>query len=110
MARIIKVGIVGVGRAGVGMHAPEILAYPDCFEMVAAADHAPDRLRNLPPAFAKLRLHSSFESLLADSEVELVSLAVRHREHTPFAIQALDAGKSVFVEKPDEILNRAARK
>ena len=55
MAETIKVGILGMGRAGVGMHVREIAEYPDRFELVAVADHDPSRLENPPgvPAQAK---------------------------------------------------------
>jgi predicted dehydrogenase len=44
--------------------------------------------------------HSTFEALLADSSVDLVDLCVPNDRHAPMAIQALEAGKHVLVEKP----------
>jgi len=100
MSDRIKVGILGLGRAGVGMHIPEYMAFPEKFEIVAVADHAPDRLANPPEAAKNAKRYATCEELIADPEVELVSVALRHREHTPYAIKALEAGKFVQVDKP----------
>ncbi len=100
MKRKVNVGIVGLGRAGRDMQRRELEALPDQFEIVAAADHCPERLRDLPEAFGRARLYGHYAALLADPNVELVAIAVRHPEHTPFAIQALEAGKAVSVDKP----------
>ncbi len=98
--RKLRVGIVGLGRAGRLMHAPEMAQYPEQFEIVAACDHAPDRLENLPKEFDKAKKYTDIAQVLADPEVELVTIATRNPDHTPQAIRALEAGKYVVVDKP----------
>ncbi len=44
--------------------------------------------------------HASYESLVADSSVDLVYVATPHPFHYPNARLALEAGKHVLVEKP----------
>lgn len=44
--------------------------------------------------------YRDFEALLADPEVDLVDLCVPNDAHGRMAIQALEAGKHVLVEKP----------
>ncbi len=100
MNKKIKVGIVGLGRAGRLAHAKEVAKYPELFEITAGCDRADDRRKDLSPEFDKARVYASFDELLADPNVELVSIATRHPDHVPMALKALDAGKYVVVEKP----------
>lgn len=100
MKRRIRVGILGLGRAGRHMHAQELALSPDLFEIVAGCDHAPDRRQDLPAPMAKAAIYASFEEMLADERVEMVTVATRNLDHTPHAIQALEAGKYVVVDKP----------
>ena len=43
---------------------------------------------------------SSYEEMLKDQEIDLVVISTRHNLHASMTIQALEAGKDVFVEKP----------
>ena len=99
MADKIKVGILGIGRAGYGMHTSEINHYNDLFEIVAAADIDPAHCKAMAEKCG-CRTYGSIEELLADDEVELVSVATRSPDHVNHAIQCLEAGKYVFQEKP----------
>lgn len=110
MAETIKVGILGMGRAGVGMHVREIAEYPDRFELVAVADHDPSRLENPPGVPAQAKRYASCEELIDDPAVELVSIALRHPEHVPYAIRALEAGKYVNIDKPIAVNYEEAQK
>ncbi len=99
MTKKIKVGIWGIGRAGWSMHTNEIGSYADKFEIVAACDIEPDRVKMMVDRF-KCNGYTDGDAFLADPEIELVSVAVRSPEHTAYALQALTAGKFVFIEKP----------
>lgn len=106
--RKLKVGILGLGRAGRYMHAPELAMSPEKFEIVAAADTAPDRRENLPAEFDNARIYASLDEILADSEVEMVTIATRNPDHTPQAVKALEAGKYVVVDKPIAVTYKQA--
>jgi len=96
----LKVGILGIGSAGRNMHVVEIGEYPELFEIVAGCDHDPSRRINLPDTLAGARMYDTIEAFLADPEIELVTVATRNCDHTPHAVQALEAGKYVVIEKP----------
>ena len=100
MSRKIRVGILGLGRAGRTMHVPELALFPESFEIKAGCDHTPDRLTNLPDGFQNAKLYSKYEDMLADPELDLINVATRNYDHTPHALMALEAGKAVVVEKP----------
>lgn len=99
MSEKIKVGIVGLGRAGMNMHVREISMFPELFTIVAGADPTFSRAKHLEEKCGA-RPYKSIEELLQDPEVELVSVASRSADHLKHTLQALEAGKSVFLEKP----------
>lgn len=47
----------------------------------------------------KVATYGSYRELFADPEVEAVYIATPHRQHAVLALQAIDAGKAVLVEK-----------
>lgn len=100
MAEKLKVGIVGVGRIG-GNHAAEIGRMPDLFELVACADHDPERLvKEVPKELENAAKYNSLEEMLNHPGLDMVTIAVRHPDHVPMAIKILEAGKIAVVEKP----------
>lgn len=100
MAVMVRVGIVGLGRAGRSMQADEIASFPSLFKIVAACDVDEARRRDLPPAFGEAKLYADYAAMLRDPDVDLVAIATRHADHVPMAIQALQAGKYVSNDKP----------
>jgi len=99
MAEAIRVGLVGIGRAGWGMHCGELSNFPEKFKIVAACDPESDRCDKMKEKY-DCKTYATIEELLKDADVELVSIASRSPEHTPHALLALEAGKYVFLEKP----------
>lgn len=43
---------------------------------------------------------TDYKEILVDEEVDLVIITTKHNMHAPLVLEALQAGKSVFVEKP----------
>ncbi|MBR7133622.1 MAG: Gfo/Idh/MocA family oxidoreductase [Clostridia bacterium] len=99
MQKPIKLGIVGLGRAGWGMHLEEIKNKTDKFEVVAVCDILPDRNQKTAERLG-CRTYNSIDELIADSEVEIVDIATRTCDHFEHAMKALKAGKDVILEKP----------
>lgn len=96
----IKMGLVGIGRAGTGMHIPEVLERPDKFTYVACCDIIPERMEKMRERFPEARPYSTIDELIADPDVELVDIATRSVDHFEHAKKALLAGKYVQIEKP----------
>jgi predicted dehydrogenase len=106
--RPIKVGIVGLGRAGWGMHCGELDKRADKFTIVAGCDVERSRCRRLEERYPDCRTYLDIADLIADPEVELVDIASRSPEHVPHTLLALRAGKTVFLEKPIALTYREA--
>ena len=94
----VKVGIVGLGRAGWGMIYKEVAERSD-LAVVAGADVLAERTAELQAACGATP-YSSLDGLLADPEVELVAIANASKDHAATALAALRAGKHVLAEKP----------
>ncbi|MBP5300266.1 MAG: Gfo/Idh/MocA family oxidoreductase [Victivallales bacterium] len=98
--RIIKIGVCGLGRIGRLGHIPELSELPQQYQLIAVADHAPERLNDLPAPARNARTYPSLEAMLQDPEVEMVTIATRHPDHVPMALKILAANKIAVVEKP----------
>lgn len=96
----IKVGILGFGNAGGTMHTEELGFYPEMFELYAMCDFDLNRHAAAEKDFPAMKRYSCVTELLADPEIDLVTVATRNCDHTMHAMQVLEAGKAVVVEKP----------
>ncbi len=99
MERPIKIGLVGLGRAGEGMHRNELKSREDKFCFYAVCDIIPERMKLFEEEF-KSKTYEKIEDLISDPEVALVSIATRSCDHYKHAKMALLAGKDVMLEKP----------
>ena len=95
----IKLGMVGLGRAGNGMHLPELEGKDEMFQIYAVCDLIEERRNSVAEKYGA-KAYATIEELLADPEVEIVDIATRSCDHYKHACMALKAGKSVFLEKP----------
>ncbi len=99
MSNPIRIGLVGLGRAGMGMHLPEIAGKTDKFQVVAACDIIEERNAKAAETLG-CRTYTDIRELVKDPDVELVDIATRSIDHYDHACIALAAGKDVFLEKP----------
>ena len=98
--RKIKAGIVGIGRIG-RCHIQEMGFFPERYDVVAVADHVPERLEKLPVETpANVKKYASLDEMLKDPEIEMVTICTRHPDHVPMAIKIMEAGKIAVDEKP----------
>jgi len=95
----IRIGIIGLGRAGWSMHGPELAGREDKFKFVAACDIDPARRAQFAEKYGCV-VYRDARDLVTDPAVELVDIASRSPEHVPHALLGLKAGKDVFLEKP----------
>ena len=94
--RQFHIAICGLG--GMGNWHRETISRTENLHLSGSFDIADAR-----QTFARehgLHAYNSYEELLADPEVDIVTIAVPNDLHRPLAIQALRAGKNVVCEKP----------
>ena len=107
--RPIRIGIVGLGRAGLRMHCKELKGRQKKFQIVAGCDPIRQR-RDLLAKKYNCRTYGKIKDLIADPNVELVDVANRTSDHVPDALAGLKGGKTVFLEKPIATCYAEARK
>lgn len=96
MASIIRTGICSYGMSGKLFHAPFIHAHPG-YELAAVVErHNYDSKERYPDA----KLYRSVEELCADEEIQLIVINTPTHLHYEHAMLALNAGKSIIIEKP----------
>lgn len=93
---MIRVGLVGFGLAGRVFHAP-LISSVEGLELAGVVERKSDHAAQRYPGITTYR---SVEELLADPSIKLVVIATPNGTHYPLAMQALQAAKSVVVDKP----------
>jgi predicted dehydrogenase len=94
----VRWGILGPGR--IASRLMRDVSQATNFAVVAAGSRSLDRAQEFASTFGIARVHGSYESLLADPEVDAVYIGVPNSLHHPMTMQALAAGKHVLCEKP----------
>jgi phthalate 4,5-cis-dihydrodiol dehydrogenase len=94
---MVRIGIVGLGRAASGL-LPAMHAHPD-IEVVALAEPQ-DELREAFCEDFEVKGYADAAELCESPEVDLVYVATPHQFHCAHAVLAARAGKHVMVEKP----------
>lgn len=99
--RLSKLGIGFVGAGGyASVHLlPHIQASPFS-KLKGLACSTGSSARNKAAKFGFDYCTTDAEELFGDSNIQSVFIATRHDTHSSYTISALQAGKSVFVEKP----------
>lgn len=80
-------------------HLPNFTEMSGC-EVVALADRRPVLARRVADRFGIPRTCESHEELCADPEIEAIVQITSDDAHAPVSIDALNAGKHVYTEKP----------
>lgn len=99
MADLVRWGVLGAANFARNTMAPAI---HEARRGSLAALATRDRAKAAPfEAFAPgLRVHDSYESLLADPGVDAVYIPLPNAMHVEWSLKAADAGKAVLCEKP----------
>jgi predicted dehydrogenase len=115
MSQLLRVGVAGLrwGRA----HLTAYQQLPAQYEVAAVCDVDQDNARAAATEFNVPRVFTDFTRLCALDDLDVICICTPSHLHTPQAIEALEAGKHVIVEKPiagslqqvDELIGVEAR-
>lgn len=98
----LTVGIVGYGGAfNMGRkHGTEMQAEGNHMKVVAVCDTNPERAAVGKDDFPGIGTYTDMAEMIEDAKPDIVVLITPHDSHAKLAIQALEAGCHVVVEKP----------
>lgn len=94
----VRYGVIGLGRFG-EVHCEAIAGLPNA-ALFALCTRRPGRLQELAQRFGVKHVYADYQELLANPDLDAVSVVTMWDQHAAPTIAALRAGKHVFVEKP----------
>ncbi len=93
----IRVGIIGTGSRGTGL--AYLIKQIQEIKVVACCDIIPENLKNGLNEAPGAKAYTDYRRLLEDKSIDAVIIATPLYLHHPMAVDALDAGKHVYLEK-----------
>lgn len=101
MAKVktVNVGLIGAGRIG-SFHGESVAKRLVDAELVAIADPAPGAAAKLADKLGVDASYTDVAAMLAQPGLDAVIIATPARFHTNVLVQAAEAGKAIFCEKP----------
>jgi len=97
---MIRIGIIGTGNIA-HSHVKAFLRFPERCEIVALADIYPEKALAMKAQYGlKAEVFDSHSALIDRSKAYLVSICTPPYTHAPIALDSINAGLHVIVEKP----------
>lgn len=111
----IKVAVIGLGRIGWGFHLPQIAGHGG-FHLISAADTSEERLLEAKEKYS-ITGYTDYIEMYEKEKPDLVVIASPTLFHREQAIEAMEHGIDVFLDKPmamdlkeaDDIINTMER-
>ena len=95
----VKVAVIGCGTIANNAHIPSYLDCPDA-EIKYFCDIIPERAKDAVKKYGCGKAVVDYKEVLADPEIDAVSVCTPNKMHSIITCDALQAGKHVLCEKP----------
>lgn len=95
--------MIGIGVIGYGYWGPNLVrnfSQAQGARVLAVCDQRAERRAQVEQVYPSVKTYSDVAEMLRDPAIDAVAVATPVSSHYPLALQALQAGKHVFVEKP----------
>jgi predicted dehydrogenase len=99
MQKPVRWGVLGAANFAKEQMAPAIHMAKGA-ELYALATASPEKAEGFRAFAPNLKVHGTYEDLLADPEVEAVYIPLPNHLHVEWTLKAVEAGKHVLTEKP----------
>lgn len=97
---VLQVALIGGGAFAKAVHLPNLKALGDKVALRAVVSRSGHNARSLATQFEAAYAATDAAEVFNDPAIDAVIIATRHDHHAPLVLEALKAGKHVFVEKP----------
>jgi predicted dehydrogenase/uncharacterized protein (DUF362 family) len=95
----LKVGIVGCGRIATAVHMPSLRKIQG-YNIVAACDLNQTQLEEVRKKFGVNETYDDYRHMIAKADIDAVFVCTPPQHHFQVAMDAIEQGKHVLVEKP----------
>jgi predicted dehydrogenase/threonine dehydrogenase-like Zn-dependent dehydrogenase len=96
----IQVGLIGAGAFARDVHIPNLAKLNDKFQLRAVSSLNAYQAKVTAEQNNAAYSTADSQQIINDPEIDLVMITTRHDSHGSLVLEALKAGKHVFVEKP----------
>jgi predicted dehydrogenase len=100
MAKTLKIGLIGTGGIARSCHIPGYKAAHEDAEIVWACDVDAELAKKVADEHGIPNVTANYQDVLADKDVDAVSVTTPNKHHLKPTVDALNAGKHVLCEKP----------
>jgi predicted dehydrogenase/threonine dehydrogenase-like Zn-dependent dehydrogenase len=95
----INVAVIGAGGFAQAHHLPNLKRIP-YYNIKAIVTRTGSNAKEIAEEYGTEYCTTDFKEVLQDENINMVVIATRHNLHAPIIIEAANAGKHIFVEKP----------
>lgn len=96
----INIAVIGAGNFAKAVHLPNLIKLKDYYNLYAIMSKTGSNAKSSAQKFGAKYAANDYKEILKDENIDAVLIATRHNLHAQLAIEALNAGKAVFLEKP----------
>ena len=98
----LNIGIIGAGRIG-KVHMQSITYNVPTAKVLGITDVFKDGLQELADKYGIEKVYNDYKEMLADKDIDAVLVCSSTDTHADISIEAAEAGKHVFCEKPVDL-------
>jgi myo-inositol 2-dehydrogenase/D-chiro-inositol 1-dehydrogenase len=99
MEKYINVGVIGLGRIG-KLHVHNIMAQIQAIKLIGVSDIIENSLQEVSQKYDIPIIKNDYRYLLDNKEIDAVVICSSTDTHAKIMIEAAQAGKDIFCEKP----------
>jgi len=96
----INIALIGAGNFAKGIHLPNLAKLKNSYNIYAIMSKTGSNAKSTAQKFEAKYATTDYREILEDKSIDAVIITTRHNLHAKMAMEALRAGKAVFLEKP----------